>query len=148
MLFQKTLLKSATGREKSGESAGSIAWKSGSLPSDARPAECAVPSEFSDEAVETLPATVVLMIRTLEASSSMIPPAMSAAPLSTTRSSRKLTAAVSASRTNTPPPSSPLKLAVMRLRSTSTGPVPAPRPPPTGSSDSIASPPPESTASL
>src|SRR5262245_56841975 len=168
-LFQKMLLKSATGLEKSGAPAGSDVWNTGSLASAARPAECpqgivggsgGVMQEFSDVPVVTLLATVLLLILALEASSSMTAPPMSAAPLFTIMLLRMLIAAVSALATKMPPPSSPEKLLWIRLRSMSTLPEPAPRhvatvPPLLGSqldpvrtSDWIAMPAPESTASL
>ena len=116
LLFQKMSLNWATGREKSGRVAAfgycatyrASFCHSGSLPSDASPAECGSPiAEFSDEAVATLFATVLLMIRTLDESSSIIAPPMSADPLSTIWLSRMLITPLSASSTNTPPPSSP-----------------------------------------
>src|SRR5215470_693078 len=107
LLFQKMLLNSAVGLEKPGAPGGSMAWNSGSLASDANPAECGLPSELSDEDVETLLATVLLTIRTFEESSSMTAPPRSADPLSTIMLLRRLTVAVSASSTKTPPPSSP-----------------------------------------
>src|SRR5262245_30081564 len=105
-LFQKMLLNSATGLEKSGDPAGSDAWKTGSLASAARPAECpqgivggdggGVTHEFSDVPVVTLLATVLLMILALDASSSMTAPPMSAAPLFTIMLLRMLIGTVSA----------------------------------------------------
>src|SRR5258705_5439538 len=71
---QKMLLKNATGFEKCGAVAGSVAWNSGSLASDASPAECGVSLEVTDDPVETLLATVLLMNATLELSSSFTAP--------------------------------------------------------------------------
>src|SRR5262249_53735109 len=90
-LFQKMLLNTGVGLEKSGDPAGRLAWNTGSFASAARPAACGTPmAEFSDEAVLTLLATVLLMIRALAASSSVMAPPISAAPLSTTMLLRML----------------------------------------------------------
>src|SRR5215472_11653841 len=166
-LSQKMLLNSAVGLEKCAALAGREAWNSGSLASEPRPAECpqvvaggvGVMHEFSDDAVVTLLATVLLMIRALAVSSSVMAPPRSAAPLSTIMLFRMLIAWVNASDTKMPPPSSPEKLPWIRLRSMSTVPEPAPRqvvivaPGPVqlasrGNSVWTAIPAPESTASL
>src|SRR5262245_15391788 len=97
-LFQKMLLNSAVGLEKSGAPAGRAAWNSGSFASEPRPAACGTPiAEFSDDAVVTLLATELLMIRAFAASSSVIAPPRSAAPLSTTLLLRMLVGLVHAS---------------------------------------------------
>src|SRR5262249_61533363 len=81
--FRKMLLNSAVGWEKPGAPAGGVAWNSGSFASEPRPAACGTPmAEFSDEAVLTLLATELLMIRALAASSSVMAPPRSGAPLS------------------------------------------------------------------
>src|SRR5262245_3966743 len=166
-LFQKMLLNRAAGLEKSGAPAGRVAWNSGSFASEPRPAECpqvvdggvGVMHEFSDDAVVTLLATELLTIRTFAASSRVIAPPRSAAPLSTIMLLRMLTGWVNASARKIPPPSSPEKLPSIRLRSMFTAPEPLPRQvvivasglvqsAPTGSSVWIAIPAPESTASL
>src|SRR5215472_11987669 len=134
-LSQKMLLNSAVGLEKCAALAGREAWNSGSLASEPRPAECpqvvaggvGVMHEFSDDAVVTLLATVLLMIRVLAASSSVTAPPISAAPLSTTMLLRILIGWVNESATKMPPPSSPEKLPWIRLRSMFTAPEPAPR---------------------
>src|SRR5215472_16266102 len=127
-LFQKMLLNSAVGLEKCGAPAGRLAWNSGSFASVARPAACGTPTaEFSDEAVVTLLATVLLLIRALAASSIVTAPPISAAPLSTIMLLRMLTGWVNESDTKMPPPSSPEKLPWIRLRSMFTAPEPAPR---------------------
>src|SRR5262245_24886483 len=82
-LFQKMLLKSATGFEKSGDPGGRLAWNTGEFASEVRPAECWRPSVPSEDDVETFSEIVLLMIRTLDESSSRIAPPKWAAPLST-----------------------------------------------------------------
>src|SRR5215469_1089978 len=83
-LFQKMLLNNATGFEKCGAPAGSIAWNAGSFASLVRPAPCGTPTcEDSDEPVVTLLAIVLLMMRMLDESSSMMAPPRSAARLFT-----------------------------------------------------------------
>src|SRR5215467_12374197 len=99
-LFQKMLLNSAVGLEKWGAPAGKVAWNTGSFASAARPAACGTPmAEFSDDAVVTLLATVLLRI---------------------------LIGSVNELATKMPPPSSPEKLPWIRLRSIFTAPEPSP----------------------
>src|SRR5262249_58015039 len=103
--------------------------------SEPRPAECpqvvdggvGVMHEFSDDAVVTLLATELLTIRTFAASSRVIAPPRSAAPLSTIMLLRMLTGWVNASARKMPPPSSPERLPWIRFRSIFTAPEPSPR---------------------
>src|SRR5262249_25250459 len=128
-LFQKMLLNSAVGLEKPGDPAGR-GWESpgarggggpgtgGASPPGRRRAGCGTPmGEFSDGAVLTLLPTELLMIRALAASSSVMPPPRSAAPLSTTMLLRMLTGSVNESAPEMPPPSSPEKVPRVRFGS-------------------------------
>src|SRR5258705_11586344 len=81
-LFQKMLLNSALGLEKSGAPAGRVAWNSGSFASEPRPAAGGTPmAGFSDEAGVTVLGPEVFMIRALAGVSGGVGPAQIGDPV-------------------------------------------------------------------
>src|SRR5262249_61876423 len=81
-LFQKMLLNSAAGLEKSGDPAGRAAWNSGSFASAPGPAAGGPPmGGVSDEAGGALFATEVVLSRTFGCVCRRIAPAPSAEPV-------------------------------------------------------------------